>query len=121
LNADTAFCASGAVALGQAHGRHVHQRLRLLVLHEHVHHAVLQHLKLADRLAELLAGLAVLHGRLVEHLHGADRFRAHRQNALVDHLLEHRVTRTRFAKQRIPATRTFSNVISAARSASTVG
>ena len=78
------------VALIHAHGRHVHQGLGLFVLHEHIDHAVLQHLELADGLAELLARLAVFHGVLVEHLHAAHGFGAHRQDAFVDDLFEQR-------------------------------
>ena len=75
------------VALVQAHGGHVHEGLGLLVLHEHVDHAVLEYLKFTNGLTELLPGLAVFHGVLVEHLHAADGFRAHGHDAFVNHLL----------------------------------
>ena len=42
-------------ALAEAQRRHQRHADRLLDLHEHVDHAVLEHLELADRPAELLA------------------------------------------------------------------
>src|SRR5690606_13741841 len=47
-----------------------------LQLADHVHHAVLQNLELADRHAELLAGLQVVQGQVAGHAHGPDGFAA---------------------------------------------
>src|SRR5690606_8525345 len=43
---------------------------------DHVDHAVLQYLELADRHAELLAGLQVVQGQVAGNAHGAHRFTA---------------------------------------------
>src|SRR5690606_29836926 len=45
-----------------------------LQLADHIDHAVLQNLELADRLAELLARLQVIRGQSTGGAHGADRF-----------------------------------------------
>ena len=60
-------------------------------------------LELADGLAELLARLAILHRVLVQHLHAAHRFSAHRQNAFVDHLFEQRQAAALLAEQSVRA------------------
>ena len=59
------------------------ERNRLLQRDEHVHHAMLQHLKRAQSDAELLARLAVFQRRRIQFCHGTDRLRAQRCNSAV--------------------------------------
>ncbi len=75
-------------AFAELQRHHVGDRDGLFVVHEHVDHAVLQHLELADRHAELLAGLAVFDSRVVQNLHGADGFGRKRRDAFVDDLFD---------------------------------
>ena len=68
--------------------REIDGRDGLLEFHVHVDHSVLEHLEAADRLAELLALLAVFDG-VGQHLaHGTDRFGADRGRPLVAGALE---------------------------------
>ena len=60
LAAETAAARSAAVELQRGHQRH---RDGLFDFHEHVDDAVLEHLEVADRLAELLALLGVIERR----------------------------------------------------------
>ena len=80
-----------------AHGCPQQQRVALLAVGEHVHHAVLQRLETADRHAELHAVLRVL-DRLVRHdLHDADGFRADGQRRIVDGGIQRGETLARLA------------------------
>jgi hypothetical protein len=66
---------------------------------EHVRHAVLQHLKTADRSAELLAALQVTQRRLVERGDDAERLGAERRHAEIDRALDDRERRPGMADQ----------------------
>ena len=76
------------IALVELERDHQRDRGRLLVVHEHVDHAVLQHLELADRHAELLARLGVFDRGVEQHLHRADRFGGMGGDGFVGHLLD---------------------------------
>ena len=65
---------------------------RLLGMHDHVDHAVLQRLEPADRHAELLTGLEVFEGRCVECVHAADRFCTDCRDGAIDRHLQQRIT-----------------------------
>ena len=84
----------GLLALGfvlaQLQVDHVGDGHGLLMVHEHVHHAVLQHLELADGHTKLLAGLAVLDRVIDQHLHAAAGFSRQGSDALVGDELDER-------------------------------
>ena len=59
----------GRVVGRRAHRGEVRHRARLLEVHEHLDHPMLQHLEARDRLAELLAGLGIVERRGAECFH----------------------------------------------------
>ena len=69
--------------------RRVDDGPRLLAGDAHVDEPVLQHLEFRQRLAELLAGLEILDGRLRHRRHGAARLRTNRDGAAVDQAIDH--------------------------------
>ena len=75
------------IDLERGHQRH---RTRFLRVGEAVDHAVLQHLELADRHAELLAGLDVVERRGVDRVHAAGGLGAQRHDGTVDRLFHGR-------------------------------
>ena len=89
------------IAIGELDGGHVGHRDRLLELDEHVDHAVLQHLELADRLAKLLALLGVVQRAFVQAAQHAASLAADRDRRLVDHGFHQRQPRPLGADQRL--------------------
>ena len=57
------------------------------MFHEHVDHAMLQHLELADGHTKLLTLTGIIHCHGVSHLHGATRFCTDCRNGLIGHRL----------------------------------
>ena len=78
------FTRFNVVILAHAKSCHVEQRFRLLMLHEHIYHTVLQHLKLSNWLPELFAGLTVFNRRLVQHFHCTHCFCTNGKNTVVN-------------------------------------
>ena len=74
--------------LTQLQRHHVGDRGGLFGVHEHVDHAVLQHLEFADRHAELLAGLGIFDRGVHQHAHRANGFGCMRRDGFVRHLLD---------------------------------
>jgi len=72
---------AAVVDFERSHQRH---RARFLGVGEAVDHAVLQHLELADRHAELLAGLDVFQRGRVDRIHAAGRLGAQRHDRAID-------------------------------------
>ena len=87
LAAETADGAFGAVELQR---RHQGDGDGLFDFHEHVDEAVLEHLEVADRLAELLALLGVIERRGVEHAGQAAGFGADGGGGFIDDLFDER-------------------------------
>ena len=77
----------GGIRLFHHHGRQHRHAAALLHGHEHVRQPVLHHLITADRLAELLARLAVVQRHRVHRFHRADAFRGSGGDARLDHAL----------------------------------
>ena len=66
---------------------------------------MLQHLELADRHAELLAGLDVFQGRRVDRVHAAGRLGAQRHDGMIDRILDHAEGVIDLAQHRVGADR----------------
>ena len=78
------------------------------MLHEHIHHAVLQYLELANGLTKLFTGFAVFNGVFVQHFHTAYSLCANGQNSVINRTLNDGIALTLFAQEGIG---TQSNVI----------
>src|SRR5258708_7847460 len=84
---------------------HQGHRARFLGVGEAVDHAVLQHLELADRHAELLARLDVLERGGVDRIHAAGGLGAERHDGSRDRVLDHREGAIDLAQHRVGADR----------------
>ena len=71
----------------------------LFMLHEHIDHAVLEHLEFANRCAELFALTGILHGHLVGHTHHAASLGTQSGNRLIGNLLDQWQAIVRLADQ----------------------
>ena len=92
FTAESAAARSVAV-LGLDHHRRIgRHRAGLLQRYQHVDGAVLQHLEVADRRAELLACLEVLDGEPVQRIHDADGFGSQRRDGEFGDAFEDRQT-----------------------------
>jgi hypothetical protein len=76
LAADSVRWRSSLVRVEALHGGEIAHRARLLLMQQHVGHAMLERLEAADGLAELASGLEVVDGGGHGGLHDADGFGA---------------------------------------------
>jgi hypothetical protein len=97
LAADSVRWRSSLVRVGAVHGGEIAHRARLLLVQQHVGHAMLQRLEAADGLAELAAGLEVIDGGGHGGFHDADGFGAEGREADV----QRRIDGLRYVDRRV--------------------
>jgi hypothetical protein len=90
LDGGNRFAPLGGVRFLGHHGAQHRHAARLFECDQHLAGAMLQHLEIADRYAELLALLQVVDCELVHGAHRADRFGGERRDRDIGHLLDQR-------------------------------
>ena len=105
LGARCRLAAHDGILVVDLERRHQGHRAGFLGVGEAVDHAVLQHLELADRHAELLAGLDVFQGRGVDRIHATRGLGTERHDGAVDRVLDHREGAVDLAQHSVGADR----------------